>query len=213
MYASRKIRVMVVDEHPVVRRGLEAMLRPYGDFVLVGEAGDGLGAIALCQELQPDVILIDLLLPKLDGIEAIRRIRRQSPKARVIVFTCAHDEFCVQQALSAGAIAYLLKSAGADELAAAIRRAYAGHATIGAGVADALIRATLHESPCEALTDREREVLALMTKGLSNPAIARRLMVSRSTVKFHVSSILAKLDAANRTEAVASALEHHLVQL
>lgn len=212
MSASRQIRVMVVDDHPVVRRGLEAMLRAYDDIALVGEACDGLEAIARCQELRPDVILIDLLLPRLDGIEAIRRIRRQAPQVRLIVLTCVRDERCVQQALSAGAIAYLLKSVTADELAAAIRRAYAGHATLGSEAADALVHATLHELPCEALTGREREVLALMIKGLSNPAIARRLMVSRSTVKFHVSSILAKLGAASRTEAVASALEHHLVQ-
>jgi NarL family two-component system response regulator LiaR len=212
MSASRQIRVMVVDDHPVVRRGLEAVLRAYDDLLWVGEACDGPEAITLCQRLQPDVVLMDLLLPTLDGVEAIRRIRRQSPQVQLIALTSVHDELWVQRALGAGAIAYLLKSATADELVAAIRRAHEGHATLGSEAAEALIHATLHEPPFEALTSREREVLALMVKGLSNPAIARRLVVSRSTVKFHVSSILAKLGAGGRTEAVALALERHLVQ-
>jgi NarL family two-component system response regulator LiaR len=211
MIASHQIRVLIVDDQPILRRGLEAVLGASESFLCVGQTGDGLEAIRLCEELQPDVVLIDVLLPTLDGIEAIRRIRRQSPEVRVIVLTSVHDDVTVQRALGAGALVYLPKSATPEELGAAIRRAYAGHPTLGSEAAEALIHALLHEPPLEHLTTREREVLALMVGGLSNPAIAKQLVVSRSTVKFHVSSILAKLGAAGRTEAVARAFERHLV--
>jgi NarL family two-component system response regulator LiaR len=211
MSAKRVLRVLIVDDHTIVRRGLEAFLHDYDDFALAGEASDGESALAQCARLQPDVVLMELLLPDLNGVELTRRIRRQFPAVQVVILTSVQDEGWVQRALGAGAIAYLLKSADADELAAAIRRAAAGRATLGSEATAALIHASLRHRPAEELTRREHEVLALMIKGLDNPAIARQLVVSRSTVKFHVSSILAKLGTPSRAGAVAHAVEHHLV--
>jgi NarL family two-component system response regulator LiaR len=211
MSSEHRIRVLIVDDHAVVRRGLEAFLQAYDDLELVGEAADGAAAITLCERLRPDVVLMDLLLGELDGVEATRQIRRRHPPTQVIALTSVRDELWVQRALAAGAIAYLLKNADSQELAAAIRRAASGRPTLGPEATEALIHASLHESPAEELTSREREVLALMSKGLSNPEIARKLVVSRSTVKFHVSSILGKLGTASRTEAVVHAIERHLV--
>jgi NarL family two-component system response regulator LiaR len=211
MGSEHPIRVLIVDDHAVVRRGLEAFLQAYDDLELVGEAADGAEAITLCERLAPDVVLMDLLLGELDGAEATRQIRRRHPHTQVIALTSVRDELWVQRALAAGAIAYLLKNADAQELAAAIRRAASGRPTLGPEATEALIHASLQEPPVEELTSREREVLALMSKGLSNPEIARKLVVSRSTVKFHVSSILGKLGTASRTEAVVQAIERHLV--
>jgi NarL family two-component system response regulator LiaR len=211
MSSEHPIRVLVVDDHAVVRRGLEAFLQVYDDLELVGEAADGPEAIAECERLRPDVVLMDLLLGEMDGVEATRQIRRRLPATQVIALTSVRDELWIQRALAAGAIAYLLKNADSLELAAAIRRAAAGRPTLGAEATEALIHASLQEPPAEELTGREREVLALMSKGLSNPEIARKLVVSRSTVKFHVSSILGKLGTSSRTEAVVQAIERHLV--
>lgn len=211
MSSDRPIKVLLVDDHAMVRRGLEAFLQCYDDLQVVGEAGDGAEAVALCERLCPDVVLMDLLLPGVDGVEATRQILRRLPSTRVLALTGFHDEAWVQRALSAGAIAYLLKSAGPAELVDAIRRAASGRATLSPEAAEDLIQVAVHGSPADALTGREREVLALLAQGLSNPAIARRLIVSRSTVKFHVSSILAKLGTASRTEAAALAVQRHLV--
>lgn len=208
----RPIRVLIADDHAVVRQGLRAFLLAYDDLELVGEAADGREAIALCRALRPDVAVIDLVLPELDGPAAIREIHAAQPEIALIALTSYHDPRLVQRALTAGALSYLLKDVSAAELAEAIRRAHHGRATLAPEATAVLIHAATHPpEPGFDLTARERDVLTLMVAGLSNPEIAERLVVSRSTVKFHVSSILGKLGVQSRTEAVAYALQHRLV--
>jgi NarL family two-component system response regulator LiaR len=208
------IRVMIVDDHAVVRSGLGAFLLAYDDLELVGEAGSGQEAVRMCSTAQPDVVLMDLVMPEMDGATATRAIREECPDVQVIALTSFKEEDLVQRALQAGAIGYLLKNVSGEELAKAIREAKAGRPTLAPEAAQALIHtATRPTSPSLGfdLSPREKEVLQLMVEGLNNPEIAERLIVSRSTVKFHVSSILSKLGANSRTEAVAMALQHHLV--
>lgn len=208
------IRVMLVDDHAVVRSGLSAFLTAYKDLELVGEASNGERAILLCQQAQPDVILMDLVMPGMDGATATRKIREQYPQIQVIALTSFKEQDLVHGALQAGAIGYLLKDISADELANAIRAAYAGKPTLAPEAAQVLIQAT--RTPVDNagadLTSREREVLALMVQGLNNNQIAEQLIVSVSTAKFHVSSVLTKLNATSRTEAVSIALQKHLVE-
>jgi NarL family two-component system response regulator LiaR len=208
------IRIMLVDDHAVVRSGLAAFLMAYDDLELVGEASDGTEAVRLCAAVQPDVVLMDLIMPEMDGATATREIRTLFPDIQVLALTSFKEDDLVQGALEAGAIGYLLKNISTDELANAIRSAHAGRPTLAPEAAQALIqnatRKQDHE-PGDDLTEREREVLRLMVEGLNNSAIAERLVVSRSTVKFHVSNILSKLHASSRTEAVAYALQRNLV--
>lgn len=212
MTEADAIRVMVVDDHAVVRSGLTAFLLAFDDLTVVGEAGSGEEALRVSAEAQPDVVLMDLVMPGMDGAATTLAMREGCPTAQVIALTSYKDEELVKKALEAGAIGYLLKNVSAEELAEAIRSAHAGRPTLAPEAAQALIEST-RKRPARRydLTARELEVLALMVEGLSNPEIAKGLRISRSTAKFHVSNILAKLDVASRVEAVALALQHALV--
>ena len=206
------IRVMLVDDHAMVRRGLATFLKVVDDLQLVGEAESGEEAIQLCAEVLPDVILMDMVLPMMDGATATRAIRQQFPQVQVIALTSFKEGDLVKNALEAGAIAYLLKDVSADDLVRAIRAAHAGRVTLSPEAAQALVE-TANQPPVPALdlTEREREVLALMVEGLNNTQIAGRLTVGPSTIKSHVSNILAKLGVTSRTEAVTLALRNRIV--
>lgn len=212
MNDEKPIRVMLVDDHAVVRSGLGAFLMAFDDLELVAEASSGEQAVSTCVQARPDVVLMDLVMPGMDGAAATRAIREKCPDIQVIALTSFKEQELVQGALQAGAIGYLLKNVSTDELADAIRAAYAGKPTLAPEAAQALIQASQKPAtPPVELTDRELEVLELMVAGLTNPDIANRLVISRSTVKFHVSSILTKLNVSSRTEAVATALQNKLV--
>lgn len=211
--SPKPIRVMVVDEHGMVRKGIIAFLKNSPDLQIIGEAQDGREAVELCEQLEPDVILMDLQMPEMDGITATRIIHQQYPHIQVIALTSFPDRDKVQDALSAGAISYLLKNVSGDDLAEAIRGAHAGRATLAPEAVHALIQPP-PEKPTAAgfdLTAREREVLGLLVKGLNNQEIADRLSVSHATAKAHVSNILSKLGVSNRAEAVALAVQRKLV--
>jgi two-component system, NarL family, response regulator LiaR len=210
-HASQPIRVMLVDDHTMVRRGLATFLKIFDDLQLVGEAESGEAAIQLCAEVLPDVILMDMVLPEMDGAASTRAIRQRFPQVQVIALTSFKTGDLVRNALEAGAIGYLLKDVSADELVHAIRSAHAGRATLSPEVAQTLVDAANEPRPGLNLTERELEVLALMVEGLNNTQIAGKLTVSPSTIKSHVSNILSKLGVASRTEAVTLALRNHIV--
>jgi len=209
---SQPIRVMLVDDHAMVRRGLAAFLKAFDDLELAGEAESGAAAIQLCGEVLPDVVLMDMVMPDMDGAVATYAIRQQFPQVQVIALTSFKEGKLIKNALEAGAIAYLLKDVSAGDLVRAIRAAHAGRATLSPEAAQALVE-TANQPPAPGLdlTERERKVLALMVEGLNNTQIAARLTVSPSTIKSHVSNILSKLGVASRTEAVTLALRNHIV--
>jgi NarL family two-component system response regulator LiaR len=207
------IRILVVDDHSVVRQGLRMFLKLDPDFEIVGEAEDGAQAVELARQFQPDVILMDLLMPVMDGIEATAAIRRASPDTEVIALTSVLEDAAVMDAVRAGAIGYLLKDAHADELCRAIRAAAAGQVQLSPKAAERLLREVRVPASPEALTGREIEVLRLLARGQSNKEIANGLMISEKTVKTHVSNILAKLGVPSRTQAALYAARVGLVDL
>lgn len=211
MTENKPIRVMIVDDHAVVRSGLNAFLSSYDDLQMAGSARSGEEAVQLCETEKPDVVLMDLLMPGMDGAATTKEIRQKFPKTQVIILTSFKEEALVQKAIRAGAIGYILKDVQADEIAEAIRLANVGKSILSPEATQALMRAAAQQGPLGYdLSDREIEVLALMVKGNNNTEIAEHLVVSLSTIKHHVSHILSKLDASNRAEAVALAVQHHL---
>ncbi len=213
MTAQEKIRVLIADDYDMVRKGLMVLLDNFEDIEVVGEAVNGQVAVDFCRRIPVDVVLMDLIMPRVNGIEATAQLHTVAPDTRVIVLTSFSEDETVQEALKAGATGYLLKNISGDELADAIRKAYEGQSTLAPEAAQALIRAATRPPPLgHDLTEREREVLVLMMGGLNNREIARQLVISSSTVKNHVSSILAKLGTTSRTHAVALAIEHKIVQ-
>jgi NarL family two-component system response regulator LiaR len=213
MPTSAPLKILVVDDHGVVRKGLRTYLQNRPDMEVVGEARDGREAVSLCEQLQPDVILMDLVMPELGGVAATRLIHQRWPQVRVIALTSFNDRELVRDALEAGAIGYLLKNVSGDDLIEAIRAAHAGKPTLAPEAIQALVAPEGQAAVLgHDLTRRELDVLALLVKGMSNPEIADRLCLSRATVKVHVSSILSKLGVSSRAEAIAAAHQHRLVR-
>ena len=203
---------MIVDDHPIVRDGLKALLLANDDLELVGETGSGRETLALCQDFLPDVILMDMFMPGMDGLETTRVVLNQYPQVKIIILTNFPDENLVQRALEAGAIGYLLKNVTIGTLANAIRSAYAGQPVLSPEATKALIQTRADSRRLgDDLSAREREVLALVVQGLSNDEIADRLVISPFTVKNHVSACISKLGAANRTQAATIAVEYRLI--
>ena len=214
MNTPQTIQVMLVDDHNVVRSGLATFLRAYEDLELVGEAKNGLEALNLCHQKKPDVILMDLMMPEMDGIAATRAILADYPEIKIIAMTSFEEEELVQGVLAAGAMSYLLKNVTSDELAKAIRDAVSGRSTLSPEAATALIHATRPtKQPSFDLTEREREVLNLVVQGQSNQQIADAMVITVATVKAHISNILSKLQVSSRTEAIAYAIKHKIVSL
>ncbi|MCS6872177.1 MAG: response regulator transcription factor [Anaerolineae bacterium] len=212
MSERKSIRVVIIDDHEMVRRGLSLFLRGFADMQVVGEAANGAEAIQVCEEQKPDVVLMDIVMPEMNGIEATRLLRERFPEIAIVALSSASDTRSVTTTMQAGATSYLLKNVSDDQLANAIRAAQRGQRTLSPEATQALINAaTRPPEPDFRLTEREREVLALLSEGLNNQEIAERLFISRSTVKYHISSILAKLGVSNRAEAVSLALKHSLV--
>lgn len=206
------IRVLIADDHLMVRDGLKVFLSVHEDIVVVGEAEDGQQVVDLCPELKPDVILMDILMPNMDGPTATERIRTECPSIQVIALTSFAEKEMVQRAIQAGAIGYLLKDVHADKLAQAIREAHQGRATIDSAAAQVLVESAEQKpTPGYDLTEREREILVLLVEGKTNGEIAAELTLSPGTVRFHVSNILSKLGVSNRTEAVSMALQQRLL--
>ena len=210
MSDTTAIRVLIADDHQMVREGLKVLLSTHGDIVVVGEAANGAEAVERCRELSPDVVLMDVMMPVMDGAEATAEIGDSCPDVQVIALTSFVDERYVEKAFDAGAIGYLLKDARPETLTRAIRDAVVGRGTIDSGAMKALMDRRQHDAVGSELTNREREVLALLAVGLSNKEIAAKLTLSVGTVRLHVSNILAKLGAPNRTTAAAIAMKHGL---
>jgi NarL family two-component system response regulator LiaR len=204
---------MIVDDHAMVRSGIRAFLKSYEDLQLVGAAGGGREATELCRSETPDVVLMDIMMPGMDGIETTRRLLEISPQSKVVALANTLDPEIMTQVLQAGAVGFLNKSVSADELASAIRDAHAGRTPLSPEAAAAMIQLVRRRpGPGDNLTERELEVLGLMVEGSSNAQIAERLVVSLATAKFHVAGILGKLGAANRAEAVTIAWQKQLVK-
>ena len=213
MNDAQLIKVMIVDDHAMVRTGLATFLEISDGMSLVAEADNGLEAISLCEQTNPDVILMDLFMPEMDGVTATKEIRKQFPETQVIVITSFDEGSMVQDAIKAGAISYLLKNASMEELADAIRSAHAGKATMAQEALQALVKQTSQPKTSHyGLTAREKEILVLLVEGLNNPKISEKLHISIGTTRTHVSNIFNKLGVSNRAEAIAMALRNNLVK-
>ena len=213
MTDAQPIRILLVDDHALVRSGLKNFIYGYEWMEPVGEAGNGQEAIEFCSHHPVDVILMDMVMPVMDGVQATRHILEQKPAIKIVILTSFLEQDMVQQALRAGAIGYILKNVSADDLAKAIRSAYEGRSTLAPEATEALVQATRSQhQPGADLTEREREVLTYLARGFSNAEISRKLSVSLATVKFHLANIYTKLGVNNRVEAVTTALEHNLVE-
>jgi NarL family two-component system response regulator LiaR len=212
MDETNLIHILIVDDHALLRSGLKNFIYGYEWMELAGEASSGAEAVEFCAEHEIDVVLMDLMMPGMDGSEATRRILSLGKPVKIIILTSFHERDMVEQALIAGATSYLLKNVSADELANAIQAAYAGHATLAPEATEALIQATRYRSTIGYdLTEREKEVLTLLVNGKSNREISSKLSISSATVKYHLGNIYSKLGVKNRIEAVTAAMEHHLV--
>lgn len=212
MAESKKISVLLIDDHEIVRQGLRVSLENFEDFEVIGDTGDARKGLDICIKNQPDVVLMDIVMPIMDGVTATKLIREQCPETQIIALTSFDSDDHVQRALQAGAISYLMKNVSVEELANAVRKAYSGKATLAPEAVQVLIQAATRPPALGFdLTEREREVLGLMIEGLNNREIAERLVISSSTVKNHVSSILDKLNTTSRTQAVALAVENKLL--
>lgn len=217
MNANSTIRILVADDHPVVRDGLVAILSTQSDLQVVAEAGSGPETLERAAQTRPDVVLLDLEMPEMDGVAVLRRLREEQPDTRVIIFTAFDTDERILAAVQAGAQGYLLKGAPRDEVFNAVRVVHGGGSLLQPVVASKLLRQMSQEPDVkevtEPLTPREQDVLQRLAQGLQNKEIAGELVISERTVKFHVSSILAKLGAGNRTEAVAIAAQMGLVEM
>lgn len=212
MNSTNTIRIALVDDHAMVRSGLRMFLMAFDDFELVGEASNGIDAVKIAAQLKPDVVLMDLIMPGMDGINATREILKKNPGTRIIALTSFTDPQLIRDALEAGVSGYLFKSASAVELASAIRSVHAGNSILSPEVTQALIHLTVDNTPMKIdLTPREIDVLTLMASGKTNAEISELLTLSLSTVKFHVSNILSKLDVRSRSEAILFSIKNHLV--
>jgi NarL family two-component system response regulator LiaR len=214
-----EITVLLTDDHAIVRQGVRAFLETQPDIKVVGEAGSGEEATRLCESLAPDIVLMDLLMPGIGGVEATRRVKAISPRTQVIVLTSYHEDEHVLPAIRAGALSYLLKDAAPQEIASAIRKAAVGEVTLSPAIAAQMMKAAVGErkpvepvGPESPLTTRELEVIRLIADGLSNTEIAEKLFLSEKTVKSHVSNILAKLHVTDRTQAAVYAWREGLMR-
>ena len=211
---TAQIRIVVTDDHPVVREGLVAILSTQPDFAVVGDAASGLATLELVRALRPDIVLLDLEMPDMDGVETLRQLQPIAPGARVIIFTAFDTDERILSAVRAGAQGYLLKGAPRGDIFQAIRVVYRGGSLLEPMIAQKLLRQVSQESPPDAaLTPRELDVLRLLARGLQNKEIAIELGITGRTTKFHVGSLLRKLGAGNRTEAVAIAAQRGLIHL
>ena len=206
---SHPVKILVVDDHPMIRRGIASLINASDGLECVAEAVDGIEALEVCARTAVDIVLMDMIMPRMDGASATQAIRAKHPNVRVLILTSFYEQDQVQNAMRAGAMGYMLKTASADELVGAIRAAHAGQRTLAPEATEALVQAT-HPVGLN-LTERERRILELLSEGLSNQDIADRLSITLATVKFHVTNILSKLDVSSRTEAVLLALKHKLV--
>ncbi|HUN90632.1 MAG TPA: response regulator transcription factor [Burkholderiaceae bacterium] len=208
---DRRIRLFLVDDHPMVRAGLAAMIDAERDLLRVGEAGSGADAVRLVPPAGPDVVLMDLVMPDMDGITATARLSRAMPATRFVILTSIVDPGEIDRAIEAGAAGYILKTVSSQELVSVIRAVHGGRRVLAPEVTDALVAKRQRRTPGTDLTQRERELLSLMARGLNNQEIADELAIAVPTVKFHITNILAKLQVDNRTEAVLLAIKHRIV--